>query len=423
MVVAEVPLAALGRAELRDEVRRLREAVALTEQGIERIAAEVESSRELMERGRDHNARERIQLEVELQALDDENKRLQAEANETWFSARRSQAAVRQLRERHREELGDLELRRRGCAQENARMRREATAMRARVRSSVQVWQAHTEAVTSAAGLEDKLCSLLLCTSGARSPTGSAAGRGTPAGGGAGGWLYELPAASPSTCSSSRGAVRRSHSLDGFDCFDQAEQACGTSRGGGSSLDHYALGRFGGQQREGVTSSSRGAVPAAPVIPPKPAAAVAAPSAASSEIVRPPGVADLLGEAELQMQQQMEDLRSQLEQVRALRRVAEGGGNAVFPAALGATATCSASIGSVRGGAAVATDWRGSSRSLTPRTTAAELQSVPPPEVDVAAVCGPEATPIGVTSLPREAGGASTGTSQAAEDTDLLTMP
>jgi len=362
--------ASVGDQELRVEVAQLREALLQTDRGIERAIAEARSSREMVERGRAKEVQDRAEMEATLQGLNDGSKRLQAEANTSWFSARRAQAAVRQSKERIKEQVLELEETKRRLAQENAKLRKEALSVRTRVLNCRQARQRRPGVAGGAGGV---------------SSLGST-----------------TPAAQPARDAGI--ALQRSHSEDALGQDPLA--AWYDSNDGSSSLQTSRPSSC--STTVGIAVADLLALKQVPVVAPPPTAAV---ERVACVVPLNTKVAHLLGEAELRMQQQLQELQSKLEQVRAMRRFAEGDiGTSV--ATFAAPTSEPLETGTTR-----STELAAAANTPVAEVSAPVVGDQPKANADGGAALAA----AGVAGI-GEAKGAS-ATSTAAEDTDLAWSP
>jgi len=127
--------ASMSEEELRDEVRRLREALRSTEESIQAVKRETSGTRHMTEEYKSTHARQRSDLEASIRALEEETATLHDKANSSWMAARRAQMSVRQSKDKGKDRLSELADRRRRLSQENTRLRKQAVVVRAQLRN------------------------------------------------------------------------------------------------------------------------------------------------------------------------------------------------------------------------------------------------------------------------------------------------
>lgn len=297
--------------ELRAEIARLREALFCTNERVGKALVEAESRRAKAAESRMLRDVERPALEATVQELEEDNRRLQKEANATWFVARRMQAAWRLKRERHEAEIIEVQDMKRRLEQDCTRLRKEASASKARLlgrrlqvaappRAGPPLAGRHLEPESSEGVGEGCSSTTSACAtetqSRSRSSDADTQASTEPGGGSASAPGPPLSMAPWPTRAGKSNALL----------------ACGSHPGG---LEASWSGR--------ATTAIDGDC----AVPGEHAIEALADHADYSDLT----FLDLLGEAEFRMQQQMVDLATRLERVRALR-LAAGDGSAAAEA-------------------------------------------------------------------------------------------
>jgi len=325
----------------------LRKALLLTEGRVQKALAEAAKRRAVAATDKAQREEERAALEASVQAVVEDNKRLQKEVHASWASARRAQALARARRERYGDQVRELQETKRRLEQEGVRWRKELAAVRARLLGRRATQSAAVAAVSAAfaaspasptrQGRENPTSPLPPCESWMAPGVGAAAAE--PRGGAAPSPIVQVGAEEPfvdagSPAPEASGAtsiatcrevanVQPQRSASGILRWDPAAQVAESGEAAQTPPRPYpgvmaveaaaaaALGLRADELNGLQEILGHGAAAG------EPAADVVAESHVAELRAQVDGV---LGEAEARMQRQLNDLVISLERIKALRR-------------------------------------------------------------------------------------------------------